>query len=151
MTNNGTSGVPTKKEEWEMEKRVMIVDDEPDIRMTVSVVLESAGFEVVQIESGARCLEELENGFHGVILMDIMMPDMSGWETVRQIEARNLENGNLIFMLTAKEDPDAELDQLTEMVLDYMRKPFHANELISTVETYCKWLDQAQKAGLTNG
>ena len=129
----------------------MIVDDEPDICLTVRVVLESAGFEVVQAESGQRCLEELEKGFRGVILMDIMMDDMDGWETIRQIESRGLMDGNLALMLTAKQDPDEDLVELTESVLNYMRKPFHTEELIANMETYCKWLDQAKQAEIANG
>ncbi len=126
-----------------MEKRVMIVDDEPDIRLTVSTVLESAGFKVIKVESGPKCLEALEDGYRGVILMDIMMDDMDGWETIREIESRGLMKGNLISMLTAKEDPDEDMEKLTESVLNYMRKPFHANELIACMETYCKWLENA--------
>ncbi len=49
-----------------MEKSVMIVDDEPDILLTVDILLESAGFKVTQIESRAKCLEELKNGFQGL-------------------------------------------------------------------------------------
>ena len=130
-----------------MEKRVMIVDDEPDIRSTVSAVLEPFGFDVVHVESGKNCLQELENGFKGVILMDIMMPGMDGWETIRQIESRGLMEGNLVSILTAKEDPDADMAQLTETVLNYVRKPFRVEKLVFIVEKYCEWLEQTKSNG----
>ncbi len=129
-----------------MEKRVMIVDDEPDIREVVKVVLEPFGFEVVTADCGNKCIEELQQGFKGVILMDVMMPGIDGWETIRQIESKGLTEGNIISMLTAKEDPDTDLSQMTETVLNYIRKPFKANYLIATVEKYCGWLEQTQKA-----
>ncbi len=106
---------------------------------------------MVQTKSGARCLEELENGFHGVILMDTMMPDIAGWKTIRKIKARNLENGNIVFMLTVKEDIEVDLIQLTELVPSYMRKPFHHEDIIDTVETFYRRLELAQKAGLISG
>lgn len=133
-----------------MEKRVMIVDDEPDIREVVKVVLEPFGFEVLTAENGDKCIEELQQGFRGVILMDIMMPGMNGWETIRQIEYKGLTEGNIISMLTAKEDPDTDLAQMTETVLNYIRKPFKAEYLVSTVEKYCAWLEQTQKAQTAN-
>lgn len=129
-----------------MGKRVMIVDDEPDIREVVKIVLEPFGFEVVTVDCGDRCIKELQQGFRGVILMDIMMPGMDGWETIRHIESEGLTEGNIIAMLTAKEDPDVDLAQMTETVLNYIRKPFKAEYLVSTVEKYCVWLEQTQKA-----
>ena len=128
-----------------MGKRVMIVDDEPDIREVVKDVLEPFGFDVLTVDCGNKCIEELQKGFRGVILMDIMMPGIDGWETIRQIESKGLTEGNIISMLTAKEDPDTDLSQMTETVLNYIRKPFKADYLIATVEKYCGWLEQAQK------
>lgn len=126
-----------------MEERVMIVDDEPDIRISVRTVLEEHGYEVLMIDSGEACLEALENGFRGVILMDIMMPGMDGWDTIREMIDRKLIEGNVIAMLTAKEDPDVDLEELAEAVINYIRKPFRADMLVSVVERYCKWLEDA--------
>jgi len=128
-----------------MQKRVMIVDDEPDIREVVKVVLEPFGFEVVTADCGNKCIEELQQGFKGVILMDVMMPGIDGWETIRQIESKGLTEGNIISMLTAKEDPDTDLSQMTETVLNYIRKPFKTDYLVATVEKYCAWLEQSKK------
>ncbi len=127
-------------------KKVMIVDDEPSIRLTVRAVLEPRGFELLPVESGAKCIEELEKGFRGVILMDVMMPDMNGWETIKEIEKRGLKEGNLISMLTAKQDPDSELAELAESVTYYIRKPFEAADLVSIVTEYCQLLEDAENA-----
>ncbi len=124
-----------------MNKKVMIVDDEPSIRLTVRAVLEPKGFELLQVESGAQCIEELEKGFKGVILMDVMMPGMNGWETIKEIERKRLREGNIISMLTAKQDPDLELAELAESVTYYVRKPFEVADLVSAVTEYCQMLD----------
>ncbi len=131
-----------------MNTKIMVVDDEPDIRTAVSTVLELSGFEVVTVENGNRCIEELEKGFRGVILMDVMMPELNGWDTIKELVSRGLMDGNIISMLTAKEDPDVELMELTEVVLNYIRKPFKADYLVSMVTKYCEWLEQSKNAGI---
>lgn len=126
-----------------MGNKVMIVDDEHDIRVTVRAVLEPKGFEVMPVESGFKCIEALQNGFKGVILMDVMMPDMDGWATVRQIAGKRLNKGNIVCMLTAKQDPDSDLEELAETVIYYIRKPFEPAELVSVVGEYCEMLEEA--------
>lgn len=127
-----------------MAKNVMIVDDEIDIRVTVKAVLGSRGFDVLLVESGQQCIEELEKGFKGVILMDVMMPDMDGWETVKEISEKGLQKGNIISMLTAKHEPDPALEELAEYVIYYIRKPFEPTELVSIVSEYCELLEDGQ-------
>lgn len=129
-----------------MTKKVMIVDDEAGIRLAVRAVLESRGFDVLPVESGQKCIEELERGFRGVIIMDIMMPEMDGWTTIREIEKRGLMEGNVISMLTAKEAIDADLQELTSSVRYYMWKPFESEELASIVDEYCSVLEETSKA-----
>ncbi len=126
-----------------MEKKVMVVDDEPGIRLTVKAVLEPRGFDVLPVESGQKCIEELEKGFKGVILMDVMMPEANGWDTVKKISSKGLGEGSLISMLTAKQDPDMDMEELTEIVSHYVRKPFEASDLVSIVGEYCEMLEDA--------
>ncbi len=111
----------------------MIVDDDAHVRVAVQTVLEDAGFEIVTADSGAQCLELLERGFSGVILLDIMMPDMDGWDTIRAILEHNLEEKIAIVMLTAKNAPDSKMIGLQEYVVDYITKPFENEELIQKV------------------
>ncbi len=65
-----------------------------------------------------------------------------------KLKSRGIMKGNIISILTAKEDPDAEMAQLTETVLNYVRKPFRAEKLVLIVEKYCEWLEQAQSKGI---
>jgi CheY-like chemotaxis protein len=114
----------------------MVVDDDPGILYTVRTVLMNSGYEVWTASNGAQCIEQLKNGFSGLILLDIMMPDQDGWSTIRQIHEEQLDGRTLICMLTAKQDPDAPLDELKESVLEYVRKPFTADELVKVVNNY---------------
>jgi len=123
-----------------MEKNVMVVDDDLAVLNTVKRILEYAGFQVMAVDSGAACLKALKNGFHGLILMDVVMPEMDGWETIQTIVDQGLAKDNIICMLTAKETPDSRMDLLKEYILDYITKPFAAQQLIDIVTEYIDYL-----------
>ena len=123
-----------------MDKQIMIVDDDPSIRSTVEIVLNTKGYSICVVESGWRCLDKLREGFRGLILMDIMMPEMDGWDTISAIEDEGLHGGNVICMLTAAHDPGPKLEKLTEYVMDYVRKPFTSEELLETVAEYIEYV-----------
>jgi len=115
--------------------KVMIVDDDPYVIITIRELFEPEGFEVYACSSGKECIDELERGFKGVILMDVMMPHMDGWDTVGEIVSRGFDKGNVISMLSAKDAPK-EKTGYEQYVRDYLKKPFKADELISTVKGY---------------
>jgi DNA-binding response OmpR family regulator len=119
-----------------MQKKVMIVDDDPDILITIRELFESEGFEVYTVPCGKDCIDELENGFKGVILMDIMMPHMDGWTTIRQIVIRGLNKGNVISMISAKDECDWRFDDLKQYIHHYITKPFDTQQLVHTVKGY---------------
>jgi DNA-binding response OmpR family regulator len=114
--------------------RVMIVDDDKAILNTVSLILRRHGCEVVAAAGGRACLDEMRKGFHGVILMDIMMPDLNGWDTIRAILAANLLQGSLVCMLTARATPDPQAAGIEEAVFDYLPKPFDCEALLGLVD-----------------
>ena len=119
-----------------MKKKVMIVDDNEFIRATVEFICEAEGLGLVSAASGAQCLLHLESGFRGVILMDIMMPELDGWQTIREIVDRGLYAGNLIIMLTGMGEPDSRMEGLQEYVTDYLTKPFGPDLLLDALQYY---------------
>ena len=123
-----------------MNQQVMVVDDDSSIRMAVKELLESENIKVSEAAGGKECLEALEQGFKGVILMDIMMPVMDGWDTIREIVNSGYQEGNVIFMLTAKDDPGEKMEGLETYVTDYVVKPFDPDRLVTTVEEYLSYL-----------
>ncbi len=114
----------------------MVVDDDPYILITLRELFENYGYEVYTVPTGKDCIDELKHGFKGVILMDIMMPIMNGWDTIRQIVKENLTKGVVISMLTAKDLPDPDIKELKKHIKDYITKPFDPDELISIVKSY---------------
>ena len=121
-----------------MNANVMIVDDDPAIRRTVQLMMTAGGLNghpIRLVESGAQCVEALEQGFRGLILMDVMMPGMTGWQTIAAIRDGGLLEGNVICMLTALVDPaDGQHDEVSQNVLDYITKPFDMDELLSAID-----------------
>jgi len=123
-----------------MNRKVMAVDDDPIILKTIKAILESNGFTVTTARGGEECLDKLKDGFKGVILMDVMMPGMDGWATIREIVDRGLLEGNVLSMLTAKHAPDPDMEELAEYVLNYIKKPFELENLVSAVNECCSYL-----------
>lgn len=126
--------------------QVMVVDDEECIRETLYELLSSEGISVVTVAGADECLRTLREGFRGVILMDIMMPGRDGWETIREIEAAGLMEGNVISMLTAMDVPDERMDGLQEYVIDYIVKPFDPTEFLVIIRKYLALLKQVRSA-----
>jgi len=119
-----------------MQRKVMIVDDDPDILITIRELLEPEGFEVFTVQNGKECIDELEKGFKGVILMDVMMPHMDGWTTIRQIIIQGFHKDNIISMISAKDECDWRFDDLKQYIRNYITKPFDSKQLISIVKGY---------------
>lgn len=122
----------------------MLVDDEDMIRESVALFFESEGIKILTAASGNECLDYLEDGFRGVILMDVMMPEMNGWDTIRKIVENDLYDGNIIVMLTALNAPDNKMDGIQEYVTDYLTKPFNPDELMEILRYYFSLLDAAE-------
>ncbi len=114
----------------------MIVDDDPDILITIRELFESEGFEVFTVPCGEDCIQELENGFKGVILMDIMMPHMDGWTTIRKIVIKGLNKGNIFFMISDKDECALKSDDLKQYIKNFINKPFDTRQLLQTVKEY---------------
>lgn len=125
-------------------RKVMLVDDNDLIRDSVEIFFQTEGIDIVTATSGKECLRYLEQGFRGILLMDVQMPCMDGWETIRAIVDRGLYGGNLIVMLTASDHPDTRMNQVAQYVTDYITKPFHPNRLLELVRHYLKLQKQCR-------
>lgn len=123
-----------------MEKRVMIVDDEPDVLVSLKTVFEHQDYDVITVTSGDECLKEIEKGFKGIVLMDLMMPVMDGWDTINEIVNRGLLKNVEIAIITGKGTKDFQkMSLLGSYVFDYLTKPLDIDNLISIVEKYSRY------------
>jgi len=111
-------------------RKILVVDDEPRMIHFIRLNLEHDGFEVYEATSGGQALEKLRDQLPDLILLDIMMPDMDGFETLRLI--REVSTVPTI-MLTAKGEEDDKVRGLELGADDYVTKPFSPRELVSRV------------------
>ena len=114
-------------------KKVLIMEDEENIRSFVVINLRRAGYEVLEAGTGAQALERLQQYPDvGVAILDIMLPDMDGFDVCRRIRANNKQMG--IIMLTARTQ---EMDKVTGLMTgadDYVTKPFSPAELTARID-----------------
>ena len=113
----------------------MIVDDEPDILISLKTILERQNYDVITAKNVLECLKEIKNGFTDVILIDIMMPVMDGWETINQIAKKGYINNVAIEIITGKGTKDYQkLSILSSYIYDYLTKPLNMEQLITSLE-----------------
>ena len=113
-----------------MARTILVVEDEPTLRETIVDALESEGFRVIAAADGREALTQFRAERPDLVLLDLMLPELSGIEVTRIIRA---ESGVPIVMLTAK---DSELDKVVGLELgadDYVTKPFSLRELTARI------------------
>jgi CheY-like chemotaxis protein len=120
--------------EFCMEECVMLVDDDPAIQRVVSIILSGAGYELTIANSGRECIEQMRNGFNGLILMDIMMPEFDGWDTMNAMVEEGLIDGAAICMFSALRDTIPRNPDLERYVVGRLPKPFTCDELLNSVK-----------------
>lgn len=114
--------------------RILLIDDEPDIRFLTRKILERAGHTVIEAESGAVCLEILEAEHPDLILLDVVIPELNGWEVCRRIKYDRSTRHIPVMIFTAratKEDVQKSRECGAEA---HINKPFEVDELLKTVD-----------------
>lgn len=116
-------------------KRIMVVDDEPDILESVSAALEKEGYDVVTAGDGRECLRKLERGKKpDLILMDFFMPGMSGREAIERIRRDPKFGGVKIVYMTVAEFRERGLQSIRDLgVKCCINKPISVEDLIKKV------------------
>jgi two-component system alkaline phosphatase synthesis response regulator PhoP len=125
-------------------RSVLVVDDEPTIRETLAETLEQDGLRVITAADGGEALERFRQEQPDLILLDLMLPVLSGTEVCRIIRR---ESSVPILMLTAR---DSELDKVVGLELgadDYVTKPFSLRELLARVHALLRRTETAQSRG----
>ncbi len=124
-----------------MPGRVLIVEDEQDVRDLLVLTLRNAGYQTITADSGPEALRKTANENPDLILLDIMLPSMSGTEICRRIRGEAATAGTPIIIVSAKTD---EVDKILGLELgadDYVTKPFSPRELVLRVK---KLLDRTR-------
>jgi two-component system response regulator RegX3 len=127
-----------------MNARVLVVDDDPGVREVVSYALRREGFTVEEAADGEAGLQHARNNGLDLVILDVMLPDVSGVELCRALRA---ESRVPIIMLTAK---DSEVDRVLGLELgadDYVTKPFSTAELVSRVRAILRRRELDRREG----
>lgn len=126
----------------DMSKRqILVVEDEKPIREMVYFALESDGYEIIEAADGRQATERLAQRNPDLILMDWMLPDVSGLELVRRIKRDEVTKEIPIIMLTAKTEERNKIEGLDSGADDYITKPFSVKELSARIRAVLRRLE----------
>lgn len=117
-----------------MSHKILIVDDEKRIRDLIAFRLENKGFEILSAEGGKEALAITETHTPDLVVLDVMMPDMSGLELCQQLKSNDNLKHIKVLMLSAKGQKQDEEEGLKAGADGYMTKPFRAKHLIEKIE-----------------
>ena len=118
-------------------KKIMVVDNEPDIVDLTRTVLEIGGYNVVTAHSGEECLRKLEKEKVALVLLDIMMPGMSGWDVFNRIQKKS-PSIKVAFMSVLEISDKRKQVLLEEGLADYIMKPFDKEGLLNRIDRILK-------------
>ena len=121
-----------------MSQKILIIEDEPDIRKTLEYNISREGYDVISASSLSEGREKLESASFSLLLLDLMLPDGSGLDLCRELKQDKSLSSMPVIILTAKDD---EVDKVVGFELgadDYVTKPFSVRELILRVKAVLK-------------
>lgn len=122
-------------------RRILVVDDDSDIQEVTRVILAGAGYEVVTLSSGPEALRALRGKSFDLVLLDINMPEMNGWETLRLLKADQACASLPVVMFSVKEEVRDKIHGMQEGAVDFITKPFVVDELLARVRRVLETLD----------
>jgi DNA-binding response OmpR family regulator len=126
------------------QQTILIADDEANIRELARLYLEKEGYQVVCVNDGVQALAQIRQGPPSLLILDLMMPEMDGWEVCRRVR----QESNLpILMLTAR---DEDIDKIVGLEMgadDYLTKPFNPRELVARVRAILRRVDSTASSG----
>ena len=117
-------------------KKILIVEDEESLLKLESILLTSKGFEVKGVTNGRAALEEIQKSHPDLVLLDIMLPEMDGFEVCKKIKEDPQTREIPVIMLTAKKTRE-DMEKGKEVGADcYITKPFKSAMVIETIQRY---------------
>jgi DNA-binding response OmpR family regulator len=113
-----------------MSRYILVVDDDPSSEQLLELCLRHAGYEMIRVSSGREAIEVIEDSLPDLVLLDVMMPDIDGFEVCRRVRANPLTAAVPIVMLTTHSSMDAKLSGFEAGADDFLFKPVDLRELV---------------------
>lgn len=118
-----------------MEKgRILVVDDEPGIVDIAKANLEGYGYSVIAAYDGVEALRLIKSEKPDLVVLDILMPEIDGWDVLEEIESQPEFSGIPVIMLTARASDEDVLRGLETGAVEYMTKPFYPQDLVAVIK-----------------
>jgi two-component system, OmpR family, response regulator VicR len=126
------------------QKTIVYIEDDPEMIDLVSLILNRRGYQVKGAGGGKEGLEIIQKTLPDLVLLDLMMPDMDGWEVYQQLKTAPPTDEIPVIVITAKAQAiDRVLGLHIAKVDDYISKPFRPQELLDSIERVLKLKDKA--------
>lgn len=113
---------------------ILVIDDEPDIRTLVRLMLTRHGHSIIEAGTGEEGLEKLQDSSVDVVLLDIRLPGIDGWEVLEEMRRRKLLNGTRVVMISAHTSPSTLAHAHELGSSGYVVKPFKEDDLLAVLE-----------------
>jgi DNA-binding response OmpR family regulator len=115
-------------------KKILVVDDEQDVVDVLRLVLGKSGYEVLTATSGMDGLARAQSALPSLILLDIMMHQMDGWEVLKLLKLDERTSAIPVVILSARVEPKDKIRGLQEGAIDYVTKPFAVRDILGKIE-----------------
>src|SRR5262245_54176804 len=132
-----------------MARTVLIVDDERDTNDILASLVQSRGFEPVQIFSGSQVLQAVQEHDPAIILLDLMMPDVDGFAVCERLKVNRETNLIPVLMVTALNDANHRARGVRVGANGYLSKPFNPEQLFAAIDKALAWREEHETRGTT--
>ncbi len=129
-----------------MAKKIVIIEDEPDIIGLVTHYLEKEGYRITAVRDGVKGFQQLKTELPDLLILDVMLPEMDGLEICRRVRADSKTAALPIIMLTAKGEESDKIVGLELGADDYLVKPFSPKELVARVKALLRRAERREAA-----
>ncbi len=117
-----------------MSKKILVVDDDPVVRLLITEFLSAQGYEVLTVESGSECIDTISFKKPDVVVLDLLMPEMNGIEVLKRLRGNPSTAAVPIVMMSSDFDTESITNSYNLSADGYVQKPFGMRDILSAVE-----------------
>ncbi len=127
-----------------MKKKILVIDDEFEIVELTKMILEKEGYDVEGVRSGMDALTQVHEMHPDLILLDVNMPGMDGWEVLKALKTDDATLHIPVILFTIKSEVRDKVHGIQHGAFDYITKPFSYDELVARIQKIFEYLNSSQ-------